>query len=72
MEERLALTAVTMSKLKEKLKAFLDGKENNGVFHGTAQSGKAVLSTMSADDDMKTIIATWLQKENMISCRNCG
>ncbi|WP_407711722.1 SDR family NAD(P)-dependent oxidoreductase [Bacillus inaquosorum] len=62
MEERLALTAVTMSKLKEKLKAFLDGKENNGVFHGTAQSGKAVLSTMSADDDMKTIIATWLQK----------
>lgn len=62
MEERLAFTAVTMGELKEKLNAFLADRESNGMFRGAAQSGKAVLSTMSADDDMKAIMETWLQK----------
>ena len=62
MEERLALTTVTMDELKKKLKDFIDDHESSGVFRGTAKSEKAVLSTMSADDDMKTILATWLKK----------
>lgn len=62
MEERLALTADSIEKLKKKLTAFLAGEENNEVFHGTAQAGKAVLSTISSDDEMKVIIGNWLTK----------
>jgi polyketide synthase PksN len=63
MEERLAITAVSLQELKEKLQAYLDGQENiDDLYRGQVKRNKETLAIFTADEDMTHIINAWIVK----------
>ena len=63
MEERLAFIVQSTEDLQEKLKGFMEGQENIEDLHcGQVKRNKEALAVFAVDDDMATIIDTWIGK----------
>ncbi|WP_164744552.1 KS-MAT linker domain-containing protein, partial [Paenibacillus xylaniclasticus] len=63
MEERLAVIAVSMQELKDKLKAFLEGKDGiPELYRGQVKRNKEALTALVEDEDMEKTIASWIRK----------
>ena len=63
MEDRLAMTAVSIKALEEKLSSFL-AKENDidGLYRGQAKGNKDPLGIIAVDEDMANTVETWIAK----------
>ncbi|WP_394849111.1 SDR family NAD(P)-dependent oxidoreductase [Pendulispora brunnea] len=66
MEQRLAFTASNLDSLREKLIGYLDGALEKGrieeCFRGEVKTNKDALFGLSADEDIASLIRTWLEK----------
>ena len=63
MENRFALTAVSMIELKSKLAAYLAGQNGiEEIYFGLVRREKDTLSTFAADEDIAQAIETWVAK----------
>jgi polyketide synthase PksN len=63
MEERLAITAVSLQELQEKLQAYLDGQENiDDLYRGQAKRNKETLAVFTADEELQEAISKWVQR----------
>jgi acyl transferase domain-containing protein len=63
MEERLALMAVSLKELEAKLEGFLQGKVDiPDLYRGQAKRNRDTLAVLAADDDIETIVDTWVSK----------
>ncbi len=63
MEERLALVAGTIPELVEKLKGFLEGKEETELYRGQVRVSSGLPAVFAADEDLEKTIAAWLAKK---------
>ncbi|HEX6095636.1 MAG TPA: SDR family NAD(P)-dependent oxidoreductase [Thermoanaerobaculia bacterium] len=63
MEVRLALTVSSMDELRTKLSRVLAGDEAiAGVYRGEVKKRKDELALWAFDDDLKQVVAAWLEK----------
>jgi 3-oxoacyl-(acyl-carrier-protein) synthase/acyl carrier protein len=63
MEERLAMTAVTIQELEKKLQGYLDGRDTiEKFFRGQVKSNKDTLAIFTADEDLQKAIEAWIVK----------
>ncbi|GBF33017.1 malonyl CoA-acyl carrier protein transacylase [Desulfocucumis palustris] len=63
MEERLGMIAVSMKELEEKLKSFVEGRDDiEAFFQGQVQRHKETLAAFTADEDMQKVIDAWIRK----------
>ncbi|WP_186100403.1 AfsA-related hotdog domain-containing protein, partial [Burkholderia gladioli] len=62
MDERLAWAVDSLDELRERLGAFTkDGRLGSGM-RGQAQRNKEMVSSLAADEDLPSLLATWLAK----------
>ncbi|EGD45657.1 Mycocerosate synthase., 6-deoxyerythronolide-B synthase [Ruminiclostridium papyrosolvens DSM 2782] len=63
MEERLAVIVVSIKELEEKLKSFLEGRnEIPDLYRGQVKRNKDTLAFFTADEDMQKAIEAWAVK----------
>ncbi|MCX8131980.1 MAG: SDR family NAD(P)-dependent oxidoreductase [Clostridia bacterium] len=63
MEERLAVMVVSIDELVQKLKDFIEGKnDTEGLFRGQAKGHKDTLTALTADEEMQETIEKWIQR----------
>ncbi|ABQ27260.1 SDR family NAD(P)-dependent oxidoreductase [Geotalea uraniireducens] len=63
MEERMALIVATVSELEQKLKDYLNGKDDiEGLSMGQVKRDNDMLAVFTADDDMQEAIGKWIRK----------
>ncbi|NKB24120.1 MAG: SDR family NAD(P)-dependent oxidoreductase [Kiritimatiellae bacterium] len=63
MEERLGLIVGSVEELEEKLKGFLEGKDNvKYLYRGQVKRNKETLTVFAHDEDMATTIDAWIKK----------
>ncbi len=63
MDERLAITAVSIRELEEKLQGYLDGKENiDDFYRGQVKRNKETLAVFTADEELQQAIGKWIQR----------
>jgi acyl carrier protein/predicted DNA-binding protein YlxM (UPF0122 family) len=63
MEERLAMTVVSLQELEEKLKNYLDGQDNvDDLYRGQIKRNKEMLAVFTEDEDMVKTIDAWIAK----------
>jgi len=63
MEERLAIIAASMKALEEKLKHFIEGKQNiSELYKGQVKNDKETMAILAADEDMEQTVLAWLSK----------
>jgi len=63
MEERLAVIAVSIKDLTEKLRRFVEGKENIAeLYRGQVKNNKETMSVLAMDEDMESTVAAWISK----------
>ncbi|MGW1130840.1 SDR family NAD(P)-dependent oxidoreductase [Streptomyces griseoluteus] len=61
MEERLALVADGPDALRERLRAFLDGEQEDAdVFRGGVRQNKDSVALLEADEEMRALVRQWL------------
>ncbi|MCP3924585.1 MAG: SDR family NAD(P)-dependent oxidoreductase [Desulfobacterales bacterium] len=69
MEERLAMSVVSIKDLEEKLNGFLDGSDDD-IYRGQIKRNKDILSVFTADEDMGKIIDVWIIKRKYTKLLN--
>jgi len=68
MEERLAMIVKSTDELQDKLKDFIECKDQpidffrGPIFRGRAKHNNETISAISSDDDMAKIVNTWINK----------
>lgn len=63
MEERLAITAVSLQELEEKLQGYLDNQDHKDDFYrGQVKRNKESLAIFRADEDLQKAIEAWITK----------
>ena len=63
MEERLGLIVGSLQDLEEKLKGFLEGRDDiEGLYRGKINRDNIALSRFAADEDMSKTIDAWVTK----------
>jgi polyketide synthase PksN len=63
MEERLAITAVSLQEIEEKLQGYLDDQDNiDDFYRGQVKRNQEALTVFTADEDMTHIIDAWIAK----------
>jgi 3-oxoacyl-(acyl-carrier-protein) synthase/NAD(P)-dependent dehydrogenase (short-subunit alcohol dehydrogenase family) len=63
MEERLAITAVSLWELEEKLQGYLTGQDNIvNLYRGQVKRNSETIAVFAADEDMAKIIEIWVAK----------
>jgi acyl transferase domain-containing protein/NAD(P)-dependent dehydrogenase (short-subunit alcohol dehydrogenase family)/acyl carrier protein len=63
MEERLAVVAGSIKELEEKLKSYVDGRDDIGdLYRGQVKRNKETLDVFAADEDMSRLIDAWIAK----------
>ncbi|MCZ8521617.1 SDR family NAD(P)-dependent oxidoreductase [Paenibacillus caseinilyticus] len=63
MEERLALTAISVEELREKLTAYLEGREEvDGLYRDGVKRNKETLALFAQDEDMARTVESWVAK----------
>ena len=63
MEERLGMTAVSIGELEEKLRGYVEGREDiEELYRGQVKREKETLSIFTADEDMQKAIESWINK----------
>jgi acyl transferase domain-containing protein len=62
MEERLALSAFTLEEVRDKLSAYLEGREATDLYQGRASRNREPLG--ADDDDTEAQAHSWLLKRN--------
>lgn len=63
LEERLALVAGTIPELVEKLKGFLEGKEETELYRGQVRVRDGRPADIAADEDLEKTVAAWIAKK---------
>ncbi|WP_339254521.1 SDR family NAD(P)-dependent oxidoreductase [Paenibacillus sp. FSL P2-0136] len=67
MEERLAIVADSVKGLKEKLSAFMAGREDiPNLYQGQVQRNNKMLSLLSDDDDLNESIHRWMRRKKYV------
>ncbi|MBY9081324.1 SDR family NAD(P)-dependent oxidoreductase [Paenibacillus sp. HN-1] len=62
MEERLAMTAGSLKELTDKLKSFLDGRNDaNGLYRGQIKGNKDALAVFATDEELQAAIGKWVE-----------
>ena len=63
MEERMALTVKSLQELKDKLKDFLEGRDDiEDLYYGQMKKNKDTLAAYAGDEDMANTIDAWVRK----------
>ncbi|BBB92537.1 MAG TPA: SDR family NAD(P)-dependent oxidoreductase [Methylomusa anaerophila] len=63
MEERLAMTVGSVQELEEKLRDFVQGKDNiDDLYYGQVKRNKETLAVLATDEDMTKAIDAWFSK----------
>jgi acyl transferase domain-containing protein/acyl carrier protein/SAM-dependent methyltransferase len=64
MQERLALIVNSVEELQDKLKCFIDNKENyiEAFFRGKTRGNKDKVNIFETDEDLKESIDAWIEK----------
>jgi polyketide synthase PksN len=63
MDERLGIIVHSLRELGEKLRRFIDGRENiDGLYLGQVKRNKDISDAFAADDDMANTIDAWIAK----------
>jgi polyketide synthase PksN len=63
MEERLAVTAVSIKELTEKLQAYLEDQDGiEDIYRGQVKRNKDTLAVFTADEDLQKAIEAWIAK----------
>jgi len=63
MEERLAIIAVSLRELEEKLQGYLDGQDNiDDLYRGQVKRNKETLTVFTADEELQEAISKWIQR----------
>lgn len=66
LESRVAFIVKDIEELKQKLKAFLDGRENiMGVFKGDLKQSKDFVKLFEEDEKYKAQISKWIKDKNL-------
>lgn len=64
MEVRMAVLADSVARLESKLAGYLEGREDtDDLYLGQIKQNKDALSVLTADEDMKKLIKTWIENE---------
>ena len=62
LEERLGMIVESVDELIEKLKKFLDNKDDlDGVYHGQKRRNKDTLAVFDGEEELQEIIEKWVQ-----------
>jgi acyl transferase domain-containing protein/acyl carrier protein len=62
MLDRLAIITESASDLKEKLKLFLQGKENKAIFHANGKQIKKTIALFEGDEEFSETLRSWIEK----------
>jgi acyl transferase domain-containing protein/acyl carrier protein len=63
MEERLGIIVDSMEELGEKLKGFVEDRDDmEGLYRGQVKQSKETLVVFTDDEDLKTLIVSWVAK----------
>ena len=63
MEERLAVLAVSIKELEDKLKGFVDGRDGiEDLYKGQVKRNRETLAVFAADEELQEAIGKWLQR----------
>ncbi len=62
-EERMGFSCHSLDEMQEKLKGFLEGKEE-GIFRGSAKQNKQILEILIDDGGMEKIVEGWIECGN--------
>ena len=66
MEERLAVVVGSLQELVEKLKGFLEGRDDIiDLYRGQVKRNKEALTVLAVDEDMAETIAAWITKQEI-------
>ena len=66
MQERLALIVSSLEELENKLKSFIEGKENiSSLYRGHIKQDRDFLSDFAIEEDFSTIIDGWITSKEM-------
>ncbi|KAA1246242.1 SDR family NAD(P)-dependent oxidoreductase, partial [Aquimarina sp. RZ0] len=64
MEERMAMLVTSLSQLEDNLVTYLENKiHSENVYYGSINSDKSLAGVLGLDNDVKKIIASWIQKK---------
>jgi acyl transferase domain-containing protein len=65
MEERMALTVVSINDLEDKLKKYLKNEKNiNGLFRRNIKNNPNILSDFNDDEDIENRVNEWINNNN--------
>jgi acyl transferase domain-containing protein len=63
MEERIGFTSATIDELCEKLRACIEGNEENlDIFKGNINPNREMSSLLKSDNDIQNAIENWISK----------
>ena len=63
MEERLGMTAVSIGELEEKLRGYVEGREDiEELYKGQVKREKETLGIFTADEELQEAIEKWVQR----------
>lgn len=66
MQVRVGFIVDSLSQLKRKLTAYVNGEENiEDVYHGLVSENKQSMLTISQDEDMKAAIGKWIENRKL-------
>ncbi|MDO3676283.1 SDR family NAD(P)-dependent oxidoreductase [Paenibacillus ehimensis] len=64
MEERLGLTVASIHELKDKLRGYIERKQDmEGVYRGQVKRNKEALSALAQDEDVQEAVQRWMRKK---------
>ncbi len=63
MEERLAVIVGSLNELEEKLKSFVEGRDNiDNLYRGQVKRDKETLAVFVADEELQEAVDKWIQR----------
>jgi polyketide synthase PksM len=64
MEERLAIIVTTISELEDKLKGFVEGRDDiEDLYRGQVKRNKGTLGVFAADEELKEAVGKWIERK---------
>ncbi|MCX8131438.1 MAG: SDR family NAD(P)-dependent oxidoreductase [Clostridia bacterium] len=67
MEVRLAVIAISIKELKEKLNGFMEGRSDiEDLYHGQVKPNREVLAVFAADEDLQQVVNKWLENRKYL------
>ena len=62
MEERLAMLVGSLQELVEKLRGFIDGKDDPDLYRGRFKNNPEMMNVFTSDEEMREAVDKWIQR----------